>query len=91
MENMNEQVEVLPLVEDQAATSTEHNQCDVYQLSTAKLSRNKQKLERRQFKGQISDRRSTVRLDVDGDPQRDRREINRLAHAEMFSRFKQIQ
>lgn len=61
----------------------------VYALTAEKLSRNKQKIERRKFKDRISDRRATMRFTTDGQAQPDRREANRVAYAEMYSRLKQ--
>lgn len=86
MENTNEQINIEPLIGEQLEFSPGP---EIYKLSARRLSRNKQKIERRKFKYEVSDRRSQMRISADGEPQPDRRMANRIAYAEMYSRLKQ--
>jgi hypothetical protein len=88
MENTNKPINVEPPIGEQLDSSRGYEQAEVYKLSTQRLSRNQQKIERRKFKYAVSDRRSQMRLSIDGEPQSDRRRANRIALAEMYSRLK---
>ena len=88
MENMIEKPNVTAARYNRPNASSGFEHGDVYQLSAEKLSRNKQKIERREIKDRISDRRSQMRLGADGKAQPDRRKANRLAYAEMYSRLR---
>jgi hypothetical protein len=91
MENTNEQLNVELPTGEQLGSSAGNEQAEVYKLSAQRLSRNKQKIERRKFKYDVTDRRSQMRLSTDGKPQPDRRGVNRIAYAEMYSRLKQTE
>ncbi|MFT4727016.1 MAG: hypothetical protein ACI9UN_001511 [Granulosicoccus sp.] len=91
MENMNAPINVEPALSLQSETSRGFEPAEMYTLTDDKLSRNQKKIERRQFKNRISDRRSQMRLAANGDPQPDRRMANRIAYAEMYSRLKRTQ
>ncbi len=54
----------------------------IYELSARQLFRYQQSIERRALKERLGDRRGELRLDANGEAQRDRRLANRLANAE---------
>jgi len=89
MENTNKKISPEPILENQPEPSGGLNEADIYKLPAKKLTRNKQKIERREFKNRLGDRRSEVRLTADGEPQPDRRRANRIAYAEMYAQFTQ--
>jgi phosphohistidine swiveling domain-containing protein len=55
---------------------------NVYQLTSRKMFRYQQSIERRAMKDQVGDRRARPRLTASGDVERDRRAINREANAQ---------
>jgi len=67
--------------EDDSANAESANTGEEYRLSPERLTRNKNRMERRAMKNRLGDRRSSVRLNADGTPQPDRRLANRIANA----------
>ena len=63
--------------EDPTDSPRELDGSKIYELSSAKLFKHKQKIERRKNKEQLGDRRSSVRFHINGEPQLDRRKTNR--------------
>lgn len=57
-----------------------------YSLNAERMSRNKNRMERRAMKNRLGDRRSKVRLNADGTAQPDRRLANRLANAKIYQK-----
>jgi hypothetical protein len=55
---------------------------NVYQLTSRKMFRYQQSIERRVMKDQVGDRRARPRLTASGEIERDRRAINREANAQ---------
>jgi hypothetical protein len=55
---------------------------EIYQLASGKMQQLRRKIERRACKNAVSDRRASLRLDENGEPQRDRRALNRTANFE---------
>ncbi len=54
----------------------------IYSLNSARMAKHNRSLERRANKSQLTDRRSTARLNADGQLQQDRRADNRIANVE---------
>jgi len=61
---------------------------EIYQLASGKIQKLQRKIERRACKNAASDRRASVRLDENGEPQRDRRAVNRAANLEAMQQQK---
>lgn len=55
---------------------------EIYNLASGKIQKLQRKIERRACKNAASDRRASVRFDENGEPQKDRRAVNRAANLE---------
>ena len=73
--------------EDPSDSPREIDGSKIYELSSAKLIKHKQKIERRKNKEQLGDRRSTVRFHINGEPQLDRRKTNRADIEKTYGPF----
>ncbi len=71
--------------------NAEADMCQIYELDEVRMQKMKRRIDRRATKGQIGDRRSSLRLDANGEPQRDRRAANRAANIEAFRRTNESQ
>jgi len=60
----------------------ENGNADIYSLNSARLAKHNRSAERRSGKSRLTDRRSAVRLNADGEIQPDRRAENRAANIE---------
>jgi len=67
--------------QQQAANDAQSN-ADVFSMSSARRAKHDQAIERRAHKSQLTDRRASLRLDENGEPQPDRRAENRKANIE---------
>lgn len=67
---------------NQSAANDQLASGHIYSLSNARLVKLSRSQERRAFKSRLTDRRSDVRMEANGEPQPDRRAANRLANVE---------
>lgn len=59
---------------------------EIYSLASGKIQKLQRKIERRACKNTATDRRASVRLDENGEPQKDRRAVNRAANLEAIQK-----
>jgi len=86
-DDMVEQITLEGLAEfDNPEDFFDQTSAEIYSLASGKIKKLQRKIERRACKNTASDRRASVRLDENGEPQKDRRAVNRAANIEAIQK-----